>query len=387
MQAEKTRWGLILLIWCAGLGAAAQYGKISVVFYRLADLYPTAGHWLGFTVSMVAVLGIVFGILAGAFVAAVGFRRAIVWALWVGAAMSGLQALDLPFSLFLATRGIEGLSHLGLVVAAPTLIAQISTERHRGAAMTLWGTFFGVSFALLAWFGLPLVERFGVRSLFAAHGVIMAVLALLLRGALRSVPALPREQMPRLSGLPALHLTIYRSSQMSAPAAGWLFYTICFLSILTVIPPFIAPEWRAFVVGAMPLASIASSMTIGVLLLRYLRAVQVVQLGFLLSAASMVWLMLAPGDPLACIVLAFCMGLIQGASFAAIPQLNPTVSARAYAQGALAQAGNLGNGIGTPLMVGLLAMSGFTGLAVAVTLLFICGYLAHLWLARKRGEF
>ncbi|MCL6283074.1 MFS transporter [Ruegeria sp. 2012CJ41-6] len=385
MTIERTRWGLILLIWLAGLGAAAQYGKISVVFYRMEALYPGAGPWLGFTVSMVAVLGILFGILAGAVVAAIGFRRALVGALWIGAGMSGLQALELSFGLFLLSRAIEGLSHLGLVVAAPTLIAQISAERHRGAAMTLWGTFFGVSFTLLAWFGLPLVDHYGVRGLFAAHALIMAALALILHRALRSVPALPRQEMPRLAALPGLHMTIYRSPWMSAPAAGWLFYTACFVSILTVIPPFIAPEWRGFVVGAMPLASILSSMSIGVLLLRYLRAVQVVQLGFGLSALAMLWLWAMPGDPAACLVLAASMGLIQGASFAAIPQLNSTVVDRAYAQGALAQTGNLGNGIGTPLMVALLTLSGYWAMAGAVTLLLLSGLLVHLFLARLRA--
>lgn len=386
MTRERTRWGLILLIWAAGLGAAAQYGKISVVFYRMEALYPGVGHWLGFAVSMVAVLGIIFGIVTGAVVAAIGFRRALVGALWIGAAMSGLQALDLSFGLFLLTRAVEGLSHLGLVVAAPTLIAQISSEQHRGAAMTLWGTFFGVSFTVLAWLGLPLVDRYGVLSLFAAHGLIMAALAVILHLTLRSVPALTRQPMPRFSELPALHLTIYRSPWMSAPAAGWLFYTACFVSILTVIPPFIDPEWRSFVVGAMPLASILSSMSLGVLLLRHMQAVQVVQLGFGLSALSMLWLWSMPGDPAACLVLAASMGLIQGASFAAIPQLNTTVVNRAYAQGALAQTGNLGNGIGTPLMVALLALSGYSSMAGAVTLLFLSGLMVHLLLARLRTD-
>ena len=39
----KTLWGAVLAVWAAGLGAAAQYGKISVVFDRLPELYPEAG--------------------------------------------------------------------------------------------------------------------------------------------------------------------------------------------------------------------------------------------------------------------------------------------------------------------------------------------------------
>lgn len=384
MGPERTRWALVLTIWAAGLGAAGQYGKISIVFDRMGDLFPGAGSWLGFTVSMVGVIGIVFGILSGAIVAAFGFRRSMVWALWIGAAMSALQALGLPFWLFLLTRGVEGLSHLALVVSAPTLIAHIAAERHRGAAMTLWGTFFGVAFAILAWGGLPLVSQFGVLSLFWAHALFMGALAIVLHRALHDISVPEREPFPKLGELPALHRTIYQSPWMSAPAAGWLFYTICFLSILTVLPPFIEPGLRAFVIGSMPLASIFVSMSLGVLLLRVMSAVQVVQLGFGLSAASMVWLWIVPGDPAACLALAGALGLVQGATFAAIPQLNLTALSRTYSQGALAQMGNLGNVIGTPLFVLLLATAGFSGLALVMVLTLLGGLAAHALLAHRR---
>ncbi|MEP2717259.1 MFS transporter [Pseudophaeobacter sp.] len=379
-----TRWPLILAIWAAGLGVAAQYGKISVIFDRMGALYPDAGAGVSFTVSLVGIVGIIFGVVAGLFVSSIGYRRSLIWSLWLGAAMSGLQALHPPFELFLLTRLIEGLSHLGVVVAGPTLIAALSSYKDRGLAMTLWSTFFGVAFTLLAWFGLPLVRSAGVLSLFAAHAVVMAALAFWLGLALRDVPVPARRPFPAWSSLPALHVPIYRSPWMAAPAAGWLFYTCCFVSILTVIPPHIAPELRGFVLGAMPLASIATSMILGVALMRRFTAVQVTQVGFLASGAGVIWLWLVPGDPIACIALAGAMGLVQGASFAAIPQLNAGDSERAQAGGILAQAGNLGNTIGTPLMVLALSLAGFSGLMAVLLTLFLCGFLAHQILAQKR---
>ncbi len=73
-----TNWPLILLIWLAGLGAAAQYGKISVIFDRLGDVYPVDGATLGFTVSLVGTVGILVGVIAGALVTRVGMRGALV---------------------------------------------------------------------------------------------------------------------------------------------------------------------------------------------------------------------------------------------------------------------------------------------------------------------
>ncbi|MBE1284685.1 MAG: MFS transporter [Rhodobacteraceae bacterium] len=382
-----TRWGVVLAIWCAGLGAAGQYAKVSIIFSQLDDVYPLPPGTLAFAVSLVGVVGILLGIVAARIVAAVGYRRTMVWCLWLGAAISAAQWMAPAFSVFLALRVIEGVSHLGLVVAAPTLIAQLSSDRARGFTMTLWSTFFGVTFTLLAWLGLPLVERAGVLSLFAAHAIYMAVLATALQVVLKSVAKLPSEPMPTLRSLPGLHAQIYASPWKNAPAAGWLFYTICFLAILTVIPPYIDPSWRAFVLGSMPLVSIAVSMTLGVAMLRHVTAVTVVQIGFLACAAASLWLWVKPGDPVACLALAAALGLVQGASFAAIPQLNTSATDRAEASGALAQAGNLGNTLGTPLLVLVLSLGGFNAMALTVLLLFLGGFAIHAVLAKARHQF
>ncbi len=119
------------------MGAAAQYGKVSVVFDALPSVYPGAGAALGFVVSLVGLVGIVFGVVAGLVVARVRYRRALISALWIGAGMSAFQALLPGLPLLLASRVIEGASHLAIVVAAPTLIAQLSAPKDRGLTLSL----------------------------------------------------------------------------------------------------------------------------------------------------------------------------------------------------------------------------------------------------------
>lgn len=381
---QRTSWGLVLALWGAGLGAAAQYGKFSVIFDRLPTAYPDAGAALGLIVSVVGFVGIVFGIVAGLLVARIRYRRALLWALWAGAALSLFQALLPPVPWLLASRVVEGMSHLALVVAAPTLIAQITLPKDRGLALTLWGTFFGVAFALLAWVGVPLVDAAGIPALLLAHALFMAFFALFLGARLRALPA--EIPPPPVSARQVLkdHATIYASPNIAAPAFGWLFYTFCFVSILTVLPPYLSDGVRALIMGAIPLTSIVVSMTLGVWLLRYMTAVVVIQIGFLGSVGAVVWLWIVPGAPPACIVLAAAMGLIQGASFAAVPQLNATAAHQAQANGAMAQMGNLGNTLGTPVMAAATGAFGYLGLPLLAGLAFLVGSLVHLLMWHRR---
>jgi DHA1 family inner membrane transport protein len=382
----KTPVGLILLLWGAGLGAAAQYAKVSVIFDQLPDVYPDAGAALGFAVSLVGFIGIIFGVVAALLIARIRYRRALLWALWLGAVVSALQSFLPSFEWFLVLRGIEGLSHLAMVVAAPTLIAQLSAPQHRGLSLTLWGTFFGVAFAVLAWGGLPLVAAYGVSSLFAAHAVYMAVFAVILTFSLQALPTSGTPEKLHITSILRNHIAIYRSPRISAAGLGWVFYTFCFVSVLTVMPSFIDPSERAFVTGAMPLASIVSSMTVGVWALRHISAVGVVIWGFGCSIVSMVWLGIDPANAYGCIALAASLGLIQGASFAAVPQLNNTAETQAQANGAMAQMGNVGNTIGTPIMVAALAGFGYVALPVFVSIALLMGLLVHLILSRVRNK-
>lgn len=377
---------LVLVLWLAGLGAAAQFAKIAVIFPELQRFYGETGIASGFLVSLISLMGILFGMVAGLLAIRFGLRRLLVGGLALGGLVSMLQAVLPPFEWMLASRFIEGLSHLAIVVAAPTLIAQIAKPPYQGAALTLWGTFFGVAFAVVALIAPPLVAAFGVPGLFFGHGIYMTAFAVLLGLMLpeppsigAAVPITPAEIIKR-------HATVYASPSIGAPAVGWVFYTLTFVSLLAVLPPFIAPETRLFATAMMPLAGIVSSMTIGVFLLRFMPAINVVLIGFALSALCASSMAIVGAAAWLCITLFACLGLIQGASFAAVPQLNPGTDERTLANGGLAQMGNLGNTVGTPLLIAVIALTGFVGVPLFLIASYLIAIVLHLWLARRRAS-
>lgn len=378
----------VVVLWAGGLGAAAQFGKISVLYEALGAAYADyAGVGIGVMVSIVGMVGLVFGTTAGLLVARIGPRRAILVALMLGAAVSMVQALFPPYPLMMLTRVLEGVSHLAIVVVGPTAIAGVTSARHQGLAMTLWSSFFGVTYAALAWFAPALIAAQGAGALFVAHGVWMLVCLAVLWVLLPVDPV--HAPVTGRGNLLEQHAAIYASPYLAAPAMGFVCYTVTYVAVLTLLPAAVTTGWGGFVAVAMPLVSIAVSLTLGVWLLSRMQAYRLVQAGFAVAimAAIGLWLVWGQGAREAgfALLLAAALGVVQGASFASLAQINPTPEDRARGAGAIAQLGNLGTTTGTPLLAMILAKSGATGLAAFLIGFSALGIVIHAVQARRRA--
>jgi MFS transporter, DHA1 family, inner membrane transport protein len=380
---------IVIVLWAAGLGAAAQFGKISVLYDLLGAKYAGAGGpvRIGLLVSVVGVVGLVFGTTAGLLVARIGPRRAIVGALLLGAAMSAIEASFPPYPLMIAARVFEGVSHLAIVVVGPTVIAAVASQRYQGLAMTLWSSFFGVTYAALAVIAPRLVAWGGAESLFFAHAMWLATCAAALVVLLPPDPRLPVAGAK--SSLIRQHVTIYASPFLAAPAMGFFCYTILYVALLTLLPPLMPERFVSIVAAGMPLVSIAVSLTLGVWLLGHITPIALVQFGFAVAVLGMIGLWISWGQGAAMVgftyLIAAALGIVQGASFASIPFLNATAPDRAAAAGAIAQLGNLGTTTGTPLLAWLLTKTEVVGLAIFVVTFCLLGIAVHAVQKRRRA--
>ena len=78
--------------------------------------------------------------------------------------------------------------------------------------------------------------------------------------------------------------------------------------------------------------------------------------------------------------------MLQGATFAAVPQLNISLEDRALANGGIAQTGNIGNALGTPAMLAVVATGADTGLPALLIGCYASAIIVHLALARGRAN-
>jgi MFS family permease len=384
MQNRTSPVFLIFLLWLAGLGAAAQFAKIAVPFALIRETYPESGLQVAWLLSLVSLVGALFGTVAGDMVGRLGAKRMLVMGLLLGAIISIWQASLPTFTPMLISRVIEGMSHLAIVVAAPTLIAQLSSQKYLGAAMTLWSTFFSVAFILVAWCVIPLLGSGNLATLFYAHGIYLAVIGAIVAW------ILPPNERPvtapahAVSGILSLHIRGYRSAWISAPAAGWLVYTLTFVSLLALLPEKLPPEISDWAAGLMPLFSIITSLIFVPLLLRHVSGVFVIVAGFASAAAIALINLYLSWDMAFMIILFSLLGLVQGGSFASIPELNTNAKDQALAYGVMAQAGNSGNLLGTPLLLAISAPWGDSGLYLAIAALYLIGSFTHIAIARRR---
>ena len=375
------------LVGHASLGAAAQFAKIVVIFPELQVYYGETGPASGYLVSLISIMGMLLGLIAGVIAIQVGVRRLLLFGLASGALVSVWQATLPGFEWMLASRLLEGFSHLAIVVSAPTLIAQLTPQRYQGMALTLWGSYFGVAFASIALAAPFVLATCGLPGLPALHAAYMTIFALLLLIVLppetRPTSAQP---WPSLGNIARRHLSAYSSPSIAAPALGWLFYALTFVSALAVLPSMIDQSMRAFVAAAMPIASILSSMTLGNLLLKRMQAVSVIVMGFAAAIVCVLVFMLTGPSPWLFIALFASLGLVQGASFAAVPQLNTSLPDQALANGGIAQTGNIGNALGTPALLAVVASGASVGLPSLLIICYSAAIAVHVVMARSRSR-
>ncbi|MFZ2220319.1 MAG: MFS transporter [Rhodoferax sp.] len=390
LEPHRTHWPRIVCLWLCGVVAAMQFAKISLAFTAVQQWYGLSAGQMGVILSTVGLTGLVFGVTMGLYAHAIGYRRLLLTGLALGAVLAALQALMLPPVWLWVTRLLEGVSHLAVVVTAPTLIAAQCVARQRSVAMGLWSTFVGVAFALTGAFGPGGLSALGLDGFLGLHALAML---LMLGWAAAVVPA-DREAFgvrawPRWQAVPRHHLQIYTRWETALPGLCFFCYTGMAVALLTFLPLQAGARtpWLAVV---LPLMGIAGTFSAGWLAHTWVTPLWLVRLAFagvgLAGVGLWVCALVGWDKAPAALLLMYLAGLSGGAAFSLIPYLSHESLVQSRANGAVAQMGNLGATLGPPLFAALLAAWGVAGLTVPVVALALLGIAVASWGARQRAR-
>lgn len=376
-MTKRTQWGMVIILWAIGVAAAMQFAKISVSLDYLSAHYSIGRSGAAATLTSIGIMGIVLGAAAGTVVGAIGTRIALLTALSIGIAVSGLQSLLPSYSVLLVSRLVEGISHLLIVVAAPTAIISFSAVQHRAFTMGFWATFFGVAYAVSGLFGNMLLTYGGLGALYTAHAVFLAVLLALFVLLERTPVTLSKMTLGRqMRTAWRSQFAVYQSLKTLIPALGFFGHTLMFVALLTFLPNFgETTDAQRLLATVLPIISIVGSFAGGIIGQKMGEALLQLIVSFAVFAGLSVSLWFSLGSTAFTVVACFTMfasGTIQASTFAAIPELCTDEAAQAQANGAITQLGNLGATCGTPIFALGIAIMG-TGavplLAAAIAVL------------------
>jgi hypothetical protein len=130
----------------------------------------------------------------------------------------------------------------------------------------------------------------------------------------------------------------------------------------------------------LPLISLVATLAAGYVCRRFTPD-RVAVAGFAVTLLGT--LALGLGVQWAVYVMFIGLGIVPGASFAAIPYFNSALADRTRSTGAIAQLGNLGTVTGTPIFAALLAGFGLPGILLGLAGFCLTGGCALLWVRHR----
>jgi MFS transporter, CP family, cyanate transporter len=382
-------WTTIICLYLAGVLAAAQLGKMSALAPIISKELDLSLTVTGLLISLLEIGGALLGFVAAAAVDRIGQSKVLMVGIGL-LVLAGLgQAASGGAVSLLAWRLCEGVGYLGIVIAAPILIARAAPPDQRSTAMAMWGGFVPLGFALGSvssgfvggWFGwraAPLVWA----------GVALAVMVLLSRVQVLSL-GLPQQALvsPSSPGTAQQQGRRAKKSQRNTRpnAKVWALtlafgcYAIFAVGAIAVLPLYLVNQAGASSQFAGLITGLASFSTLagvaGAAWWQRPRAQQpqrrqswMITLAIALPALLLFGVFTEVPHLWRAAALAVLLnavsGLYAGLAFALLPQVAPSESELSVANGLLLQCGASGSLLGPVLFAASASHWGWPGAAV-----------------------
>lgn len=389
-----TPWHLVALLYAAGLLAALQYAKIPFMLPGLLVQSAMSAVQQAWLLSIIGIVGALAGTFAGAVCHAVGLRRTLVWGLAVGVAGAALPLLASHYAMLLVARVVESVAHMAMVVAVPTLILSVCSDKDRPKVMVVWSCYFTVTFILAALTLPHVLDATGWRGIALLHAALLLVVGVLCFGMPQAnLQISAQRDKPALSATRLLHAQwrLLRQGKLLAVPATFFGYTLLFVALVSVLPKLMgqSPQAVAALAMALPVASLVGTLLALAALRRGITGHRLVRVSAgALALAGLGLLFTAPHGLLTHGLVQLCfvlLGTLPAGIVSSIPALfqpgDPDIS---LVNGGLVQFGNLGNFVGSPILAALLLQFGWVsigayvllGAAVVVCLVFLRAYAA-----------
>lgn len=390
--SPRTNWIAVSVLILAAVAAAFQIGKAPAalpVIRAELSLSLDEGVWV---ISIFNLLGITFGMIAGALGDRLGHRRLMVVGFLAMAVASFAGAAAEGFTLLLLSRVLEGFGFIVVASVAPPMFLAASNKRDHRLIFGLYSGYWPAGVAIMILITPIVLESIGWRGLWAVNGVLALVV-------LGLVSLATRPHVTRAAQLPpppfGEALRTFTHIGPITLAMTFCAYSAIHVTVVALLPTFYTEAGSLGLGSASALVALVTAVNIfgniiaGVALQRGVSRIFLVVLSFVLIAGSAL-LMYDDGLPFlvrlaAAVFLSFIAGLIPASLFASTPVVAPSPGLVGATTGLMMQGSQLGQLVGPVAMAWVVTNTGSWDFA-PVTLLIAAGIGSALMFGLRHIE-
>lgn len=387
MPAARTDWLAVSVVVAGGVVAALQVGKAAIAMPLVQAEFGLDLGTLGWLASIFAVLGVLGGIPVGTLATALGARRVLLLGLLAVAIGAFLGAAAPRFPMLLASRVVEGLGFLLIIIAGPAILQRVASPARRDIAMAMWSCFMptGIALAMLA--GLWLTDWRMIWHVTGALAGIALVLVLLV------VPKSDGGAWPSWTALAGDAGAVLSARGPVLLALTFALYALMFFALFSFLPVLLMQRMQVSLATAGLLSALATTGNIAGNLIAGLLLSRGIGRANLIIAASLamglcgigIFLGLLPDIAtfLLCVLFAMAGGLIPATLLASASLAAPAARLMPVVVGLMMQGSNLGQVVGPVAIGGVVESLGWPSAAGLVGVAALLAMLTALGLRRS----
>jgi predicted MFS family arabinose efflux permease len=229
------------------------------------------------------------------------------------------------------------------------------------------------------------VELYSVSGLFLVHAILLFVIFLILFFSIRKID-IPHDGNNKISFLTA-HIKVYTNWRAVSPGVLFFFHTFMYIALFTFLPRLTENEnTKNLLLVVLPLISIIGTMIAGITSQYFVSPSKLSVIAYISILALIFVVKLSFNNNIlfvvASMVLILFSGITQGSVFSLIPNISLTTEDQTNANGAVAQLGNLGSTLGSPVFSYFLTF-GRDSIIIIVMLFSLLGAISGIFITRK----
>jgi MFS family permease len=362
--ASSSDWPRVGLLLLCGVFAATQVGKLPPAMIALREQYGASLVQLGWITSVINLTAAVIGLATGLLADHIGRRNILKLGLLALGAGALLGALSQGMVVLFASRIVEGLGFVCIVVSAPALMRDAAAPSRLKLALGLWSSYMALGMTAMLLLAPQLMGVLGWRGGWWV-GVLgaAALFALTLR-------AFPEDDRAATAvQAPAALLAGLQSSTPWLLAGCFAIYTLQWMTMMVWLPTFLQDELgfglaraTAFV-AVVIIVNAPGAWLGGWLSNRGVAPALLVLVSGLVMGLAGCGAFVAGADPLPrlalCIAFSFVGGVLPAAIYACLPAVAAPRQNFGSVNGLAVQASNLGALLGPPLAAALVGVGGW----------------------------